>query len=168
MLFRYDTNASRSRRYSRLIPPRRAADRLPRASKLGLQRGAGSLLHPQPELDQAADGLGAGCIVRRSPRCDRCSGLGRNTSRDERILTGCGPASGFFVHGYWLLHNIRIHKKQAEGKGSVFRPDSNPSRIQLRKYGMRLLKESNPNERRRNLYRHVRAARRYRGGDQSL
>jgi hypothetical protein len=42
------------------------------------------------------------------------------------ILSGRRTAARFFVCGYCFLHNLRIHKKQAEGKGSVFRPGSNP------------------------------------------
>ena len=50
-LFRCDIDASRSRRYSRLIPPQRAVYRPPRASTL---QGDWSFLRLQPDLDQTA------------------------------------------------------------------------------------------------------------------
>jgi hypothetical protein len=68
LLFRYDTNASRSQQYSRLIPPRLAVDRLPRASRPGLPRLLAFRF--QPQLDQAADGLGAAHVARSGPGLD--------------------------------------------------------------------------------------------------
>jgi hypothetical protein len=53
----------------------------------------------QPDLDQAADGFGAGCLARSGPMFDLINECLGQSRADERVLTRCGATPPFFwVH----------------------------------------------------------------------
>jgi hypothetical protein len=84
LLFRCDTIASRSRLYSRLIPPRLAVDRLPRASTLGLPRSLAFRF--QPELDQAA--TAAEPVTHREPTAAVSHGMDPLVQSHSALMRG--------------------------------------------------------------------------------
>jgi hypothetical protein len=50
------------------------------------------------------------------PSIDFLSEIGRQPNGGNRVLTCSGPAAPFHVYGNWLIHYLRLRKKQAEGK----------------------------------------------------
>jgi hypothetical protein len=75
-------------------------------------------LYGQPKLDQAADGLRAGNIIRRGPFFDGGNSFRLKPSRDRlRIPLTSRPAWRLLVYSFCLLrHIICVHQRRPEGK----------------------------------------------------
>jgi hypothetical protein len=88
-----------------------------------------SFLRLQPELDQAADGFGAGNIVCSCP-CIEARNRLRLKARGDRLaeFRAGRPPHPLFVYSFVLLgHEYLCTRKASRGEAVNFRPGSNPS-----------------------------------------